>query len=100
MFFEIINTKQQRENTRSENEETTMVHLAATRKRRRRRLFANAIFVSFFVFVSVSFWFTNETENLVNVFEESEFLDFAREVKNTNEKMKEQPMNVDLQSRD
>ena len=67
-----------------------MVLLAATRKRRRRRLFANAIFVSFFVFVSVSFWFTNETENLVNVFEESEFLDFAREVKNTREKTKEQ----------
>ena len=53
-------------------------------------MFANAIFVSFFVFVSVSFWFTNETENLRKVFEEQEFVDFAMEVKNKNEKTKEQ----------
>ena len=59
------------------------------RQRRQRRLFANAIFVSFFVFVSVSFWFTNETENLRKVFNEREFLDFAREVQNKNEKTKE-----------
>jgi len=90
-FVEIILKRNTRERKKhGEREETIMVLLATPRRQRQRRLFANAIFVSFFVFVSVSFWFTNETENLVNVFEESEFLDFAREVKNTNEKMKEQ----------
>ncbi len=47
------------------------------------------VLMSFFVFVSVSFWFTDETENLETVKEREDFRGFVEETRRVRAKMRE-----------
>lgn len=66
----------------------------AWKKQRRRRIRNNKKFfslfavVSFVVFLSISFWFTEETENMEKVFEREDFKGFVKEVRNANAQMR------------
>ena len=54
------------------------------RRRRNRKFFSLFAVVSFVVFLSISFWFTEETENMEKVFEREDFKGFVKEVRNAN----------------
>lgn len=63
------------------------------RRRRRRRIknkkfFSLLAIVSFVIFLSISFWFTEETENMEKVFEQEDFQGFVKEVRNANARMR------------
>ena len=55
------------------------------RRRRNRKFFSLFAVVSFVVFLSISFWFTEEgTQNMEKVFEREDFKGFVKEVRNAN----------------
>ena len=54
------------------------------RRRRNKKFFSLFAVVSFVVFLSISFWFTEETENMEQVFEREDFKGFVKEVRNAN----------------
>lgn len=54
------------------------------RRKRNKKFFSLFACVSFVVFLSISFWFTEETENMEKVFEREDFKGFVKEVRNAN----------------
>lgn len=58
------------------------------RRRRNKKFFSLFAVVSFVVFLSISFWFTEETENMEQVFEREDFKGFVKEVRNANAQMR------------
>ena len=59
-----------------------------TRRKRNKKFFSLFAVVSFVVFLSISFWFTEETENMEKVFEREDFKGFVKEVRNANAQMR------------
>ena len=58
------------------------------RRKRNKKFFSLFACVSFVVFLSISFWFTEETENMEKVFEREDFKGFVKEVRNANAQMR------------
>ena len=58
------------------------------RRKRNKKFFSLFAFVSFVVFLSISFWFTEETENMEKVFEREDFKGFVKEGRNANAQMR------------
>ena len=58
------------------------------RRRRNKKFFSLFACVSFVVFLSISFWFTEENINMVKVFEREDFKGFVKEVRNANAQMR------------
>lgn len=58
------------------------------RRKRSKKFFSLFACVSFVVFLSISFWFTEETENMEKVFEREDFKGFVKEVRNANAQMR------------
>lgn len=58
------------------------------RRKRNKKFFSLFAVVSFVVFLSISFWFTEETENMEKVFEREDFKGFVKEVRNANAQMR------------
>ena len=54
------------------------------RRRRNKKFFSLFACVSFVVFLSISFWFTEENINMEKVFEREDFKGFVKEVRNAN----------------
>lgn len=59
-----------------------------TRRKRNKKFFSLFAVVSFVVFLSISFWFTEETENMEKVFEREDFKGFVKEVRSANAQMR------------
>ena len=58
------------------------------RRKRNKKFFSLFACVSFVVFLSISFWFTEETENMEKVFEREDFKGFVKEVRYANAQMR------------
>jgi|TARA_B110000305_G_scaffold41120_1_gene42779 hypothetical protein len=58
------------------------------RRRRNKKFFSLFACVSFVVFLSISFWFTEENINMEKVFEREDFKGFVKEVRNANAQMR------------